>query len=680
MSTTTLTLHDGSTVTYTDAELGQTLTRLQSQNQSFCLGASDVAHIRVGGSLLLMDVGWISGRKLIEGYLISADTLFPFGVKFTQGQATYTLDQALAGVGYFGSFVTALPQVFMEMYNAGVQAYLVGSSNAVKSVGAFQTAAAELKSIAAGSNVTITDSGNALTIAADLTAVTVDIATNTADIALNTTDIATKQATLATGNPSAPHVKILDVGATTIKALTSSAGITLVDATTHIEVSAPSLANKQDQITATAPLSLASNGTLSVDLSTYASLVQVQQNTADIATKQDVITPTAPLSLVNGALSVDLSTYASLTQVQQNSTDIAANASALALKQDSLDAAADFTVDVGRGSVFFESNSSYDSASGAGLTIRTNNNPGTDAPILAVRSSGHGCRFWVGQEITTPGDNAFHCGYTGAIGEEYDTTKYKHSLTDTLVQFGTPVQCDYDLTVSGTLTAASLYGGAATQITTQITNEIASAALTPHGGSGNSLLNAAVPTGKLANIFGAGPVVVSAVWDPGQPDHGNIQIGLSLARFSAYASVASAAFNTGTVTVPIDTVGYNTGSSDFTLSSNVITMNRAMLCLVSYNGSLNITSTAGPSNNDRTSARFMLKQTSLGGGGYSTVPGSTGYTYNRTSAEGEGSASASIIVAFASGDELYLETSKESPSDTTMKTIADACSITIIEV
>ena len=87
--------------------------------------------------------------------------------------------------------------------------------------------------------------------------------------------------------------------------------------------------------------------------------------------------------------------------------------------------------------------------------------------MFAVRSSGNASRLWVGQTITTTGDNQFYCGYTGPNGAENDTTKYKHSLTDTAVTFGTPVTCQYDLQC-GDLTANAIYGGAAVKIQNQI--------------------------------------------------------------------------------------------------------------------------------------------------------------------------------------------------------------------
>ena len=76
----------------------------------------------MGGSLLTMDIGWIQGRKLIEAYAISADTTFPFGIRFTLGQTHYTLNQALAGSGYVGT-ITELSQAFMALYNGGAQIY-----------------------------------------------------------------------------------------------------------------------------------------------------------------------------------------------------------------------------------------------------------------------------------------------------------------------------------------------------------------------------------------------------------------------------------------------------------------------------------------------------------------------------------------------------------------------------
>ena len=140
-----LTLHDGSVASFTVAELAQALTRLTSTNQSYCLGTQDTAHVRVGPNLLVMDVGWFVGRKLIEGYGIAYDSTFPFEVRFTLGTSHYTLKEALAGAGYMGAAaVTDLAQVYMGMYfGGGAQTYLK-AGQLVKSQGVFQGEAAEI--------------------------------------------------------------------------------------------------------------------------------------------------------------------------------------------------------------------------------------------------------------------------------------------------------------------------------------------------------------------------------------------------------------------------------------------------------------------------------------------------------------------------------------------------------
>ena len=94
-----------------------------------------------------------------------------------------------------------------------------------------------------------------------------------------------------------------------------------------------------------------------------------------------------------------------------------------------------FTLNVGRGDVYFENNAN-DNADGAGLTIRTSYNPGTGS-MFAVRASGNASRLWVGQSITTPGWNDFYAGYSGTSGGESTTSSYKHRLTSTTAVFGT---------------------------------------------------------------------------------------------------------------------------------------------------------------------------------------------------------------------------------------------------
>ena len=152
-----LTLHNSTTVSWTQSELAQTLLRLEAQNQSYCLGSYDTAHIRVGGALLILDVGWPVGRKLIESYLIGSDATLPYGISFTLGQAQYTLNQALAGASYVGHTTPTLAEVYMGLYSGGTQLY-ISPGQLVLDSGGFQTRPAQLKTLAAGANVMLTES------------------------------------------------------------------------------------------------------------------------------------------------------------------------------------------------------------------------------------------------------------------------------------------------------------------------------------------------------------------------------------------------------------------------------------------------------------------------------------------------------------------------------------------
>jgi len=84
------------------------------------------------------------------------------------------------------------------------------------------------------------------------------------------------------------------------------------------------------------------------------------------------------------------------------------------------------TINVGRGNVLLENNSN-DNTDGAGVTLRTEVNP-TDGSIFAVRSAGNGARLWVGQSITTAGNNSFLVG-DPTIGQEFDVAQYAITLS-----------------------------------------------------------------------------------------------------------------------------------------------------------------------------------------------------------------------------------------------------------
>ena len=84
-------------------------------------------------------------------------------------------------------------------------------------------------------------------------------------------------------------------------------------------------------------------------------------------------------------------------------------------------------INVGRGDVYIENNQ-YDNFNGAGLTIKTSSNP-VEGSIFSVRSFGDLSRLWVGQTVTSSGNNEFYSGFTGERGQEYDSTKYNIKLS-----------------------------------------------------------------------------------------------------------------------------------------------------------------------------------------------------------------------------------------------------------
>lgn len=89
-------------------------------------------------------------------------------------------------------------------------------------------------------------------------------------------------------------------------------------------------------------------------------------------------------------------------------------------------------INVGRsttGHVVLENNQNdaTDDITGAGVTLRTTENP-VNGSIFSVRSSDNSNRLWVGQSATTVGVNDFCVGFTGDIGNEYNKSLYNINL------------------------------------------------------------------------------------------------------------------------------------------------------------------------------------------------------------------------------------------------------------
>ena len=179
-------------------------------------------------------------------------------------------------------------------------------------------------------------------------------------------------------------------------------------------------------------------------------------------------------------------------------------------KQDLLNKGSNITVNVGRGNVYLENNANVN-VNGSGLTLRTASNPGNGGGnIFGVRSSDQICRLWVGNEITTPGDNSFHCGYTGVTGSESNKANYKHSFTKTAVTFGTPVTCQFSLSC-GDLTANSIYGGAAIQIQSNIDTKIANAVTNRSVQAPTWVAFRALSSGSVVSSYGRNSITTAQI-------------------------------------------------------------------------------------------------------------------------------------------------------------------------
>ena len=82
--------------------------------------------------------------------------------------------------------------------------------------------------------------------------------------------------------------------------------------------------------------------------------------------------------------------------------------------------------DVGRGTVFLE-NSPYD-GDGSGITLRSNINP-INGSIFSVRNLEHDAKLWIGNSLTTVGNNKFAVG-TPPLGGEFNVETY-NTIIDT---------------------------------------------------------------------------------------------------------------------------------------------------------------------------------------------------------------------------------------------------------
>ena len=183
---------DGSTVSYTTEEAEAILARLVAADLNSCVGQDDVAHVRAGNTLYLVDVAVQYNRKLLEQFTITYSAVNAFNLSFNVGSVAYDIHAALPMAGYVGTVpIDLLATIYWAEYIGAPNTY-VSPGQLVVSSGVFNGAPAELKPLQAGDNITIAEPTDAIVISstsdvtqADLDAVISQQNTNTSDIALN---------------------------------------------------------------------------------------------------------------------------------------------------------------------------------------------------------------------------------------------------------------------------------------------------------------------------------------------------------------------------------------------------------------------------------------------------------------------------------------------------------------
>ena len=109
----TLQLFFGGTKSFTAAELALTLAQLTAADQTLC-SSGDIAHVAVGDGILLVDVSYLSNRRLVETFTLKSLPSNPYGIEARQGTVGYTLQEAMLMCGA-GLFAT-LANIYMELF------------------------------------------------------------------------------------------------------------------------------------------------------------------------------------------------------------------------------------------------------------------------------------------------------------------------------------------------------------------------------------------------------------------------------------------------------------------------------------------------------------------------------------------------------------------------------------
>jgi hypothetical protein len=142
-----------------------------------------------------------------------------------------------------------------------------------------------------------------------------------------------------------------------------------------------------------------------------------------------------------------------------------------------------------------------------------------------------------------------------------------------------------------------------------------------------------------------------------------------LSAFTVYDNTGGQAF-TGTITVNLDTVKTNTEPTVFSLSADVVTIALEGTYFVSYEGSVD---TSG----GRTESRWFLQRDS--GSGFSTEDGTFSWGYHRNGSQGITTASCTVVLSVAAGDQFRLRAQRNT-GGSTLTTQADGSRLTFIRL
>jgi len=137
--------------------------------------------------------------------------------------------------------------------------------------------------------------------------------------------------------------------------------------------------------------------------------------------------------------------------------------------------------------------------------------------------------------------------------------------------------------------------------------------------------------------------------------------------FNAYDATGGQTFDTGTITLNLDTTRSNSG--DFTLANDEVTITTSDTYEIIFRVSTDVSSGTW-----RSISKCWLERDQ--GGGFVVEPGTDGFMYNRMSPEGNGSSTVPLTLTCSAGDKLRIQVSSVSGTDILTTTI-NASSLSI---